>query len=472
MIYTESTKKALKLLFEKHKNQVDKAGIPYVFHPFHVAECMDDEDSTVVALLHDIVEDTDITFEDLKNMGFNDNVIEALKLLTHTWSVNYFDYIKNISQNDIATKVKLADLSHNSDLTRLDNVTKRDIKRVEKYKKCIEYLNNINITRINFELILKSSIVGFVIGDALGVPFEFKKRNELKNKKNEIRSMVGYGTHNVPEGAWSDDSSLLLATMDSIINKGMIDYKDIMDRFCDWYLNANYTATNELFDVGISTGSSILKYIDLGDINTCGRSDINSNGNGSLMRILPVAFYLNKSNLTEEEKVEIINKVSSLTHAHEISRLGCLIYCDYINLLLNFKNKKIAYNILKTIDYSKYYSKESIKAYDNLLKKDISKFRESFILSSGYVVSTLESAIWSILNYDTFESTVLGSIMLGDDTDTIGAITGGLAGILYGYESIPKMWIDKLKRYDYIEKMCKEYSKVLNDPKKVYKRYK
>ena len=142
MIYTSETKKALKLSFEAHKNQTDKSGLSYVYHPFHLAEQMTDENSTVVALLHDVVEDTEYTFEDLQKLGFNDVVIEALKLLTHDDAVPYMDYVKVIQGNEIARAVKLADLKHNSDLTRLDFVDEKAHARMEKYEEAIKLLEN------------------------------------------------------------------------------------------------------------------------------------------------------------------------------------------------------------------------------------------------------------------------------------------------------------------------------------------
>ena len=140
MIYTNLTKKALKLCFEAHKEQVDKTGLPYVFHPFHLAEQMTDEISTVCALLHDVVEDSSYTFKDLSDMGFPQEVIDVLKFLTHDDSVPYLDYVKEIKKNPIATKVKLADLAHNSDLTRLDKIDERALERAEKYKKAMAIL--------------------------------------------------------------------------------------------------------------------------------------------------------------------------------------------------------------------------------------------------------------------------------------------------------------------------------------------
>ena len=140
MIYTDATKKALKLMCEKHRDQMDRSGLPYILHPFHVAERMDDEESTIVALLHDIVEDTDTTFEDLEGCGFSEKVIAALRLMTHEEGVDYYDYVKMIGTNPLARKVKIADLEHNMQLGRLDKVREKDRERFEKYKTCHEYL--------------------------------------------------------------------------------------------------------------------------------------------------------------------------------------------------------------------------------------------------------------------------------------------------------------------------------------------
>ena len=140
MIYTEKTKKALKLCFEAHKDQVDKSGLPYVFHPFHLAEQMQDENTTIVALLHDVVEDTDYTLDDLRAMGFGDEVMEALSYMTHDPAVPYMEYVAKIRENDIARRVKLADLRHNSDITRLDTVDRKSLDRVEKYAQAIRLL--------------------------------------------------------------------------------------------------------------------------------------------------------------------------------------------------------------------------------------------------------------------------------------------------------------------------------------------
>lgn len=142
MIYTPKTKRALKLCFEAHKNQVDKSGMPYAFHPFHVAEQMSDEASTIVALLHDVVEDTDYTLDDIASLDFGAEVVEALSLLTHDDATPYLEYIASLRSNPIARAVKRADLLHNSDLSRLDTVTLKDEERVRKYKAALAILDD------------------------------------------------------------------------------------------------------------------------------------------------------------------------------------------------------------------------------------------------------------------------------------------------------------------------------------------
>lgn len=142
MIYTALTKKAMRIAFEAHKDQTDKNGMPYIYHPIHLAEQMSDELTTCVALLHDVIEDTDMTFEQLEAAGFGAEIIAALRLMTHDEDVPYMDYVAEIKKNAIATKVKLADLKHNSDLSRLDYVDEKAIIRAEKYRKAIDLLTD------------------------------------------------------------------------------------------------------------------------------------------------------------------------------------------------------------------------------------------------------------------------------------------------------------------------------------------
>ena len=145
MIYTPMTKKALCIAYKAHEGQVDKTGIPYIFHPFHLAESMTDENSTIVALLHDVIEDTDWTIDDLEKEGFNDDILTALKLMTHNPAEPYMDYISRLSTCPVARQVKLADLYHNSDQTRVENPDEKMLKRWEKYDRAIQLLKSVNI---------------------------------------------------------------------------------------------------------------------------------------------------------------------------------------------------------------------------------------------------------------------------------------------------------------------------------------
>ena len=144
MIYTDMTKKAINLMYEAHQGQMDKGGLPYCFHPFHVAESMDDEISCTCALLHDVMEDTDYTLQDLAGMGFPEEVTDVLRLLTHQDGVPYMEYVKNLSVSPVARRVKLSDLRHNSDLSRLSQVTEKERQRIAKYREAIAFLESLN----------------------------------------------------------------------------------------------------------------------------------------------------------------------------------------------------------------------------------------------------------------------------------------------------------------------------------------
>lgn len=309
--------------------------------------------------------------------------------------------------------------------------------------------------------IILSSILGFVVGDALGVPVEFKSRDFLKS--NPVINMIGHGTHNMPKGTWSDDTSMILATIDSIVECSEINYEDIMNKFCEWRDNAKYTATNKFFDIGIATSKALNNYKTGINPLECGGKEIYDNGNGSLMRILPFVLFAYYKDLKKDEQVNLINNASSLTHAHEISKLGCQIYADFTRGLLEGKCKVDALNDLQEIDYSINYSKDNIKLYQKILSGLIKFEKEEEIKSSGFIVDTLEASIWCIMTTDNFKDAVLKAINLGADTDTIGAITGSLAGVIYGYNSIPKEWLDTIQNLNYVLDLCKNFIGYLHD---------
>ena len=301
--------------------------------------------------------------------------------------------------------------------------------------------------------IVKNSLYGFIVGDAMGVPVEFEDREKLINKP--VTSMLGYGSHDVEAGVYSDDTSMTLATMDSIIKKnGIINYNDIADKFCNWVNNNEYTATNKVFDIGMTTKYALIKYFNNKiDATMCGGTNINENGNGSLMRMLPIALYCFYKNIKGDNEIfTLVKNSSSITHAHDISILGCYIYVRYVISLLETKNKISSYNFIKKLDYSMFIEEVKLE-YSRILFSDISTLNINDINSSGYVVDTLEAVFWIILNCSSYNESIIGAINLGGDTDTIGAITGSIAGILYGYDNISKRWISKLKNKDYIDEI-------------------
>ena len=308
---------------------------------------------------------------------------------------------------------------------------------------------------------IKSAIYGFVIGDAMGVPIEFEDREKLM--KSPVTNMLGYGSYDVPKGVWSDDTSMTLATMDSIIvNKNKLNYNDIADKFCEWINNAKYTATNEVFDIGTTTKYSLMRYWNNKiDATKCGGNAISENGNGSLMRMLPIAFYCFYNKTEDNDIINIVRNTSSITHAHEISIIGCYMYVKYIIFILSNNNKTESYKLLQKIDYS-IFNKDNINLYESIIKYDISKYSLDTIKSTGFVVDTLESALWVILNTESFNEAIIGSVNLGGDTDTIAAITGSIAGILYGYDSINEKWIKDIKNKELLSKYIYEFTNTLN----------
>lgn len=307
----------------------------------------------------------------------------------------------------------------------------------------------------------KNGIIGFAIGDTLGVPVEFKTREELK--ENPVKDMIGYGTYKVPKGTWSDDTSMTLATMDSIIKEGKINTNDIADRFLSWFRNAEYTATGKVFDIGRTTIQSLAKYeLKLDNAVNCGCNGEYDNGNGSLMRMLPVAYYIYYNKITDDRNIyNIVGNVSSITHSHSISVLGCYIYVRFVLELLNGKNKFQAYQNIQKLDYSYFYD-YSVSTYYRILYRNINELKEDEIKSSGYIVDTLEATMWLFLNSDDYNTTVLKAVNLGNDTDTIGACVGGLAGIYYGIENIKDEWKNNLLRYNYIIELSNKFDEVIS----------
>lgn len=313
----------------------------------------------------------------------------------------------------------------------------------------------------------RNGIIGFAIGDAMGVPLKFMSREKLFD--NPTTQMIDGGSHDQPFGTWSDETSTTLATMESIIKSFGISTIDIGNRLIDWMENSRYTAGGERFDIERTTLIALSRFEKDGQPFESGSLAEDSNGNGSLMRMLPIAYYCYSANMQQNEIFSIVKKVSSITHAHDVSILGCYIYVLYAMELLAGKSKYDAYKEIQRANYSQF-SRSSVDMYNRILKKNIEELPIEAIRSTNYVVDTLEAVLWTFLNTDSFNQAIIGAINLGESTDTVGACTGGLAGILYGLESINPEWRIDLKKYTYIRAMCEEFDKVLqNSSKKLEK---
>ena len=250
---------------------------------------------------------------------------------------------------------------------------------------------------------LRDCIYGLAVGDALGVPYEFRPRGTF-----ECTDMVGYGTHEQPAGTWSDDTSMTLATCDSIRELGRIDIADMRDKFVSWIANGEYTIDG-VFDYGGTTARALH--------TGKGGSGERDNGNGSLMRIAPLAF----TDATDDE----IREVSAITHAHRTSTDACVIFVELMRDVMNGELPSWALRL-----------------------KDVP---EHEVRSGGFVRDTLKSATWCFVNTNSYEACVLAAVNLGDDTDTTAAVAGALAGTAYGMDSIPQEWVDNLRGKELIE---------------------
>ena len=305
-----------------------------------------------------------------------------------------------------------------------------------------------------------AAIIGHVVGDAMGFPTEFSKREELL--KNPVLEMIDSPDVGQPAGSWSDDTAMEIATIDSFIHKKCFDYKDIMDRWVKWINESEYTSTGVTFDIGRTCLKAIKKYCNGSAPLQCGSTSINENGNGSLMRILPVALYAYMRNLDDISIQRLTDEMSSLTHAHEVSRLGCYIYVQFVICLLKEYEKEDAYRYVQDLDYSSY-NVNSINLYTRILDGQIEGQILDDIKSTGYIVDTLECVLWIFMNARNYKEAIIASTNIGGDTDTIGAIVGSMAGIYYGIDSIPSKWLDKLQRKEYLVELTSKFERCVKE---------
>lgn len=300
---------------------------------------------------------------------------------------------------------------------------------------------------------VKDGIIGLLIGDALGVPVEFESRHVLE--EFPVTDMIGHGMHDKPAGTWSDDTSMTIATMASIVDKKAVDYDDIMENFCKWCKEEIYWQT-PCFDIGITTNIALNNYLNGVSALECGLDGERDNGNGSLMRILPLAYI-------PDIDYETIENISGLTHAHKRSKISCVLYIEIAKSMLENSNLTIDEHIKIASNKIKDYYKDSneLVHFKRIFEDDLNDV--DTIKSKGYVIYTFESVIYCLKNTNNYRDAVLKAVNLGEDTDTTAAICGGLAGIYYGYDDIPIDWINTVDQIDKALSLCEKYEEFCDE---------
>lgn len=299
--------------------------------------------------------------------------------------------------------------------------------------------------------LIRGAIFGHVIGDALGVPVEFVPRQRLLS--HPITEMAGGGSRGYPAGTWSDDSSMTLCTLESLTERGGYDGEDMMGRFARWAREGYMTATGKAFGIGRTTLSAVCRFTR-GEPPYGGTRE-KDNGNGSLMRILPVVLFnfFSKNAGSDGEKLETVYQASQLTHAHPRSLVACGIYAFIASELLREPKKaSVLLGLKKSAEF--YRDHEEYSSFVRLLSEGFVALSAEEIKSGGYVVDTLEAAVWCLMNSGTYRDCVLKAVNLGGDADTIAAVAGGLAGILYGEAALPETWITQLAKSGMIDDLC------------------
>ncbi|MBW8688199.1 ADP-ribosylglycohydrolase family protein [Chitinophaga rhizophila] len=291
---------------------------------------------------------------------------------------------------------------------------------------------------------IKDALLGVATGDALGVPVEFRSRRSLA--ENPVTDMRAYGTHGQPAGTWSDDTSLTFCLAEMLC--GDYDLRNLATRFVNWKYYAYWTPHATVFDIGFATSEAIERLQQNIPPVLAGGDGEYSNGNGSLMRILPLLFYI--KDMPVEERFRHTKDVSSLTHRHLRSVNGCFIYLEMARAILQGETPQQAYQtICKTVPA--FLSNEEMSHYERTLSGKLADCQEDDIRGSGYVVSCLEAAIWCLLHTSSYAGAVLKAVNLGEDTDTTAAVTGGLAGLTYGWTNIPGEWLNVLAKREAID---------------------
>lgn len=318
-------------------------------------------------------------------------------------------------------------------------------------------------------------VMGVVTGDAFGSPAQFRNRSEFTD--NPITEMEYCACFDMPPGSWTDDSSLTIATLDSIVREKGYNLTGIADNFVSWLYKGEFTPFGKAYDIGFGCESGIDNYAYYKDAKTSGRDTENNNGNGSLMRIMPMCLYgyeLQKRICTSDnEVIQMIHEASGITHRHLRAQMACGLYFYMVKSILDNKAFDKGMTLTECLQAGidnglKYYGQDirnltEIAYFGRLFHLDeLKEVKSDDIRTSGYVIDTIEAVVYNLITTDSYESCLIQAINMGGDADTVGAIAGGLAGLFYGYDAIPDRWISKVQRKDYIEDMCIVANNIFN----------
>ena len=322
--------------------------------------------------------------------------------------------------------------------------------------------------------ITRDALLGEAVGDAFGVPVEFLSRAEVRaiHPRDMLGSDSACPVHSrwgdrIPRGSWSDDTSMTVASMDSFIrNGGRIDYPDQMTCFLRWWDEKEYCCLDYPFGLGGNISAAMERFRRGTPALKCGGKTILDNGNGALMRILPFSLYCIFNELNEDETAEISGNGSAITHGHEISRMCCFLWTEFLRSLVNGREAESdcrdslnsAIDHIESLPCEKWFSSATLDDLRKITKKKTRELTERDIRETGYVVDTLYTAFYSLYHADDYETSILNAVGLGYDTDTAAAVTGTAAGILYGTESIPERWLNILREKDYLEKTALDFA--------------
>ena len=305
-------------------------------------------------------------------------------------------------------------------------------------------------------------ILGHNTGDALGLPHQFQPRTHFD--AHPVTDMTGHGVFDKPAGYWSDDSSMTLAALDALAEGPEKDR--VMNNLVKWLYRNEYTPNCPAYDIGGTCESAVTRYVRTGDAEHCGDTDERCNGNGSLMRILPAVLYAawRMPDADTDARVRFVEGQSALTHAHPRSCFACGIYAFMIWEMLQEQSKQAALRgIAKAKEYYEGRADFAAEAdwFRVVFNPRVDCLPRENVESDGYVVDSLEAAVWCLLNTENYRDCTLLAVNLGEDTDTTAAIAGGVAGLLYGVEGIPTGWLEKLARREWIEGLCDRFAENL-----------